>query len=197
MWEAAGFRSVVDLVRAGELSISWLDAPVMMRSERLDLTYEELGRNEGVPLALVRALQEALGFAPPEPHDRARGGDPDLVGLVGMFLAAGARQAAILGLVRVYADSLRRIAKAEAELYESEIEQPLRRSGLSEQELLDYGAPFNDQVIASLERALLDIYRRQRDMCGSNTASPMPRPPWNALASIRGSRNRPPSASST
>jgi hypothetical protein len=40
MWEAAGFQSVVDLVRAGELSISWLDAPVMKRSERLDLTYE-------------------------------------------------------------------------------------------------------------------------------------------------------------
>jgi adenylate cyclase len=163
MWEAAGFRSVVDLVRAGELSTSWLDAPVMTRSEHLDITYEELGQNEGVPSALVWAVQEALGFAPPEPHDRARGGDPDLVGLVGMFLAAGARQAAILGLVRVYADSLRRIAKAEAELYESEIEQPLRRSGSSEQQLLDYGAPFNVQVIASLERALLDIYRRQRE----------------------------------
>lgn len=163
MWEAAGFQSAVDLIRAGELSISWLDAPVMTRSERLDLTYEELCSNEGVPFAVVRALQEALGFAPPDPDDRARAGDPDLMSLIGMFLAAGASQAAILGLVRVYADSLRRVAMAEAELYESEIEHPLRRSGLSEQQLLDYGAPFSDRVIASLERALLDIYRRQRE----------------------------------
>lgn len=63
----------------------------------------------------------------------------------------------------MYADSLRRIAKAEAELYESEIERPLSRSGWSEEQLLDYGAPFSDQVIGSLERALLDIYRRQRE----------------------------------
>jgi adenylate cyclase len=163
MWEDAGFRSVVDLVRAGELSISWLDAPVMARSERLDRTYEQLCRDEGVPFAVVRAVQEALGFAPPDPGDRARAGDPDLVGLVSMFLAAGASQALILGLVRVYAHSLRRVAMAEAELYESEIEQPLRRSGRGEQQLLDYGAPFSDRVIASLERALLDIYRRQRE----------------------------------
>jgi adenylate cyclase len=164
-WEAAGFSvdGVVDLVRVGELSVSWLDAPVMTRAERLNLTYEQLCRQEDVPLALVQALQEALGFAPPDPHDHARAGDRDLIGLVGTLLAAGAAQAPTLGVVRVFADSLRRVAKAEAELYESQIERPLRHSGRSEQQLLDYGARFGDRVMASLERALLDIYRRQRE----------------------------------
>jgi class 3 adenylate cyclase len=63
----------------------------------------------------------------------------------------------------VYADSLRRVAKAEAELYESEIEEPLRLLGYSEQQLLDHGAQFNDGMIATLERVLLGIYRRQRE----------------------------------
>lgn len=164
-WERAGFsvEAVVDLVRAGELSVSWLDAPVKTQVEHLDLTYEQLCREEDVPLALVQTLQEALGFAPPDPHDLAREGDRELVGLIRMLLSAGGSQSAILGVVRVFADSLRRVAMAEAELYESEIEEPLRRLGWSEQQLFDYGAKLSDPVIASLERALLDIYRRQRE----------------------------------
>jgi adenylate cyclase len=164
-WEAAGFsvEAVVDLVRAGELSPSWLDAPVMTQTERLELTYEQLCRDEDVPFTLLQALQQALGFAPPDPHDRARAGDRNLVGLVRTLLSGGARQAQTLGAVRVFADSLRRIAKAEAELYESEIERPLRRSGLTEQQLLDHGASLSDRMVPSLDQAVLDIYRRQRE----------------------------------
>jgi class 3 adenylate cyclase len=164
-WEEAGFsaEALVDLVRVGELSGSWLDAAVMTRAERLDLTYEQLCREEEVPFALMRALQGAVGLAPPDPQDRAQEGDRDMAGLVRMFLAVGVPLARTLGVVRVYADSLRRVAKAEAELYESAVEQPRRRSGWSEQQLLDYGAQFGDRVIPSLERILLGIYRRQRE----------------------------------
>lgn len=164
-WEAAGFsvEAVVDLVRAGELSLTWLDAPDPTRAERLDLPCEQVCREENVPLALMQALQAALGFAPRDIRTRARAGDRDLAGLVQMFLAAGAPQAPTLGLIRVYADSLRRIAKAEAELYEREIERPLRRLGHSEQQLLAHSTRFSDQVVAAIERALLDIYRRHRE----------------------------------
>jgi hypothetical protein len=154
-----------------------------------------LCRNEGVPLSLVRALQAPLGFPLPEPADRAWDGDRDLVDLVRTLLAAGASQAVALGLVRVYADSLHRVAEAEAELYESEIEQPLRRSGRSEQDIRDYGARFSDGVITSLERALVDIYRRHRERVWIDTASPTPSWPWSARVCVTGIRDRPPSAS--
>lgn len=164
-WEAAGFsaEAAMELVRAGELSLSWLDAPKATGTARLDLTCEQVCSEEDMPHALMRAIQAALGFAQPDFNARAREGDRELARLAQMLLAAGARQAPILGLVRVYADSLRRVAKAEAELYEREIEQPLRRLGWSEQQLLDYWAPNGDFVMASLERALLGIYRRQRE----------------------------------
>ncbi len=164
-WEAAGFpaEAVVDLVRAGELSLSWLDAPDPARAQRLDLPCEQVCREENVPVALMQALQAALGFAPRDIRTRARTGDRDLAGLVRMFLAAGVAQAPALGLVRVYADSLRRIATAEAELYERAIELPLRHLGLSEQQLLVHSTRFSDQVMGSIERALLDIYRRHRE----------------------------------
>lgn len=164
-WEEAGLtvEGVMSVVRAGQLSISWLDSPVMTRAERLDQTYERLCAEASVPMSLIQALHEALGFAPPDSDDRAREGDRELVGVVQMLMSGGARQGPTVRLLRVYADSMRRIAKAEAELYESEIESRLRDSGLGERELLEYGTRFGDQVLASLERALLDIYHRHRE----------------------------------
>ena len=111
----------------------------------------------------VQALYEAIGFAPPEPTDRIRAGDRELVDLLRTFMEAGAGEGPTLRLLRVYADSMRRIAKAEAELYESAIEEPLRRSGRTEGELIDFGARFGGRVNAQLERAFLDIYHRHRE----------------------------------
>jgi adenylate cyclase len=164
-WEAAGLATedVMELVRAGELSISWLDAPVMVRAARPDVTFEHLCAEAEVPLTTIRSLYEALGFAPPEATHRIRAGDRELVDLLKAFMAAGASEGPTLRLLRVYADSLRRITKAEGELYESEIEEPLRRSGHSERELIDFGARFGSGVIAQLERTILDIYHRHRE----------------------------------
>ena len=162
-WEDAGFsvERVLELVNAGQLSMSWIEAPVATRVGRVASTYVELCAERGVPLAMIRAVYQALGFAPPEADDLARAGDGDLMSLVGHLLSAGVHAAAILGILRVYAVGLRRIARAESEFYESEIEQPLRRAGLSEQELLDGGAKFMD--LTALEEVLLDIYRWQRE----------------------------------
>ena len=66
------------------------------------------------------------------------GRDRELVEVLKRFPAAGAEEAPTLRLFRIYADSARRIAKAEAELYEVQIEW-LRRSGRNERELLEFG----------------------------------------------------------
>ncbi len=140
-WEEAGLSAVdiMELVRVGELSISWLDGPAITRAMRLEMTFEQLCSEEEVPVGIVQALYEAIGFAPPEPTDRIRAGDRELIDLLRMFFAAGAGEGPTLRLLRVYADSLRRIAMAEAELYESQIEEPQRRSGRSERELIEFG----------------------------------------------------------
>lgn len=164
-WQEAGLSAedIMGLVKAGELSISWLDAPVMTSVARLEVTLEQLSSEAGLPQTTISSLYEALGFAPPEPTDSLRAGDRELVGLLQAFFAAGAKEGPTLRLLRVYADSLRRITKAEAELYESEIEEPLRRAGRTERELMEFGARFGSGVNARLERALLDIYHRHRE----------------------------------
>jgi hypothetical protein len=101
-WEAAGLSvdAIMGEVREGNLSISWLNTPVLNRAERLDGTYRELCLEEDVPLSLMQALQEALGLAPPDGADRVREGDRELLRLIKAFLAAGAEQGATLRLFR-------------------------------------------------------------------------------------------------
>jgi adenylate cyclase len=164
-WQEAGLstRDIMGLVKAGGLSISWLDAPVMTRVARLDVSFAQLCSEAEVPLTIISSMYEALGFAPPEPTDSLRAGDRELVDLLQAFFAAGAEEGPTLRLLRVYADSLRRITKAEAELFESEIEEPLRRAGQTERELMEFGAKFGSSVNTQLERAMVDIYRRHRE----------------------------------
>lgn len=164
-WEDAGLHAegIMDLVRQGELSVAWLNTPLMIRARRLETTFDDLCREQDVPQRLVEAIYEAIGFAPPSPTDGVREGDRALVELVTSFVGVGAEEGPTLRLLRVYADSLRRIAQAEAELYEVQIEERLRRAGQDERQLLEFGAAFGARVIGLIERAISDIYFRHRE----------------------------------
>jgi adenylate cyclase len=164
-WEAAGLsvETIVGLVDEGTLSLAFLDAPVMATPERLDRSYQELAAGGGVSPRFLQAVHQALGFAPPEPADRAGEDDAVMLEIAELFRGAGARDEATLRLLAVYADGLRRIAKAEADYYETNIERRLRATGLDERRLIEFGTRFGDRIIALLERALLQLYRRHRE----------------------------------
>jgi adenylate cyclase len=164
-WTAAGLslETVLALINKGAMSLAFLDAPVMALPERLDCSYEQLAAERGVPLSFVQALHQSLGFAPPEPGDRAGEDDATMLEVAGLFRGAGATDDATLRLLAVYADNLRRIAKAEADHYETNIERRLRAEGLDERQLIELGTQLGDQVIGLLERVLLMVYRRRRE----------------------------------
>jgi adenylate cyclase len=164
-WEAAGLsvERIVALVEQGALSLAFLDAPVMERPERLDRSYEQLAADRGVAVALVQALHQALGFAPPDPADRAGEDDVTMLDLAELFGGAGVDDEAMLRLLAVYADGVRRIGKAEADFYEANIERRLRARGLDERQLIEFGTRLGDRAVPLLERALFMLYRRHRE----------------------------------
>jgi adenylate cyclase len=164
-WEAAGLsvETIVALVDRGALSLAFLDAPVMATPERLDRSYDQLAADRGVPLALLQALHQALGFAPPDPADRAGEDDATMLDLAELFRGAGVSDEATLRLLAVYADSLRRIAKAEADFYEANVERRHRAKGLDESQLIEFGTRFGARVVPLLERTLFMLYRRHRE----------------------------------
>jgi adenylate cyclase len=164
-WAGAGLsvETILELVERGALSLGFLDAPVMATPERLDRSYRQLADDRGVRVAFLQAIHQALGFAPPEPGARAGLDDLTVLDIAEAFRGAGVDDDATLRLLAVYADSLRRIAKAEAEFYEANIERRLRASGLDEARLIELGTRFGDRVIGLLERAVREIYRRHRE----------------------------------
>jgi adenylate cyclase len=164
-WSAAGLRveTVIALVNRGALSLAFLDAPVMDLPERLDRSYEQLAADRGVPMSFLQTLHQSLGFAAPEPGDRAGEDDATMLEVAGLFRGAGVGDDATLRLLAVYADNLRRIAKAEADYYEANIERRLRAAGLDERQLIELGTQLGDRVIGLLERVLLMVYRRHRE----------------------------------
>jgi adenylate cyclase len=164
-WTAAGLSvdTIMALVDRGALSLAFLDAPVMATPERLDRSYQQLAADRDVPLAFLQAVHQALGFAPPDPGARAGEDDVAMLDLAELFRGAGVSDEATLRLLAVYADSLRRIAKAEADYYEANIERRLRARGLDERQLIEFGTRLGDRVVGSLERTLFMVYRRHRE----------------------------------
>jgi adenylate cyclase len=163
-WSQAGFppETIMRLVDQKALSITFLDSPAVLAPARLDRPYQDIAEERGVPQALLERLHESIGFEPPSPQDRAGEDDLALLDVMELFRSVGVPEEAVFRLFAVYADALRRLAKAEADLYEANVEERLRTTGMSERELIEFGTEFGSRVAAALERALTMVYRQHR-----------------------------------
>jgi adenylate cyclase len=164
-WEGAGLppESVLQAVRRGDLSLTFLDTPGLELTGRLDRTYQAFAEDTGVPLGLVLGLHEAIGFARPDPGDRIREDDPILVEVARAFMEGGASEAAILRMFRVYGDNLRRLATAEADVYRAEIEKRFRAKGVPDADLLEHGARLGRRIGSLMNEALVAIFQRHHE----------------------------------
>lgn len=163
-WDTAGLKveTIGDLIAQGELPFSFMDVPVMAAQPRLPSTYQDLCTQRGIGLSMVQQLHDALGFTPPAASDHVREDDLVVIELLRQLLAVGAEEAAALRLLRTYADVLRRLTQAEADLYEAQVEEPLRQAGATEQDLLDTSGMTGAQLPPLFQQTLVAVYRRHR-----------------------------------
>lgn len=164
MWERAGLsaQAILAAVDSGTLSLDFLDSPAWELPEPLPITYRELAEEHRIPLRLLQGIEEAMGFAAPDPDDRVRRDGAVLVELARIVLDIGASDEGVQRLFRVYADNVRRLAMAEADLYMEELEKPWAGSGTDESELMQRGAEVGRRMAGPVERTISAIYERQR-----------------------------------
>jgi class 3 adenylate cyclase len=164
MWERAGLSAsaILSAVDAGTLSLDFLDAPAWELPEPLAMTYLEFAEQRGLSLELIRSIHEAMGFAAPDPTDLVRRDDEAIAELARVALDIGASDDGVRRLFRVYADNVRRLAMAEADLYLEELEKPWAGSGADESELMLRGAEVGRRMVGPVERTIRAIYDRQR-----------------------------------
>ena len=164
--ERAGvpLEGVSAAIRDGALSFSFLDVPAYDRFAGLsDTTFQQLSARTGVPLELLMVVREAVGFAEPQPQDTVREDELSVVPLIQLELEKGFRPMVIERWLRVYGDSLRRIAETEAAYWNSEIEMALLASGMTESEMLAAQADLGSQMTPLIEQVLLAIYHGQQE----------------------------------
>jgi adenylate cyclase len=155
---------VAAAIRDGALSFSFLDVGAYDRFAGLSgTTFLELSAQTGIPLELLLVVREAVGFAEPRPQDQVHDNELSVVPLIQLQLAKGFRPVVIERWLRVYGDSLRRIAETEAAWWNSEVEMALLASGMTEGEMLQAQADLGSQMTPLIDQALLAVYHGQQE----------------------------------
>jgi len=108
-------------------------------------------------------VREASGFAEPQPEDRVREDELSVVQTIELQLSSGFRPVVIERWLRVCADSLRRIAETETDLWHTEVELPLLEAGMAEVEMLETQADLGSQMAPLMEQTLLAIWHGQQE----------------------------------
>jgi adenylate cyclase len=151
-------------VRDGALSFSFLDVAAYDQFAGLSATtFQQLSSQTGIPLELLMAVREAFGFAEPRPEDTVHHYELSVVPLLQLQLSKGFRPVVIERWLRVYGDSLRRIAETEAAWWNSEVEVALVESGMTEGEMLQAQADLGSQMTPLIEQVLVAIYHGQQE----------------------------------
>ena len=110
-------KAVGDATRRGDLSLGFVDQPSYHRFGAVGSeSFEELSDRTGIPLEVLMTLREAMGFAQPSPQDRVRDDELLVIPLIELQLREGFRTTVIERWLRVYGESMRRVADTEAEL---------------------------------------------------------------------------------
>lgn len=163
-WDSAGLpvEAVGELLQRDEISFSFLRVPWLQPQVRLEQTYGQLAADRDLDVKTLQDVHEALGFRRPGDAEHVRRDDVVVAEWMAAFTASGARPEALLRLLHVYSGALRKIAQAEAEVFESEIEERMRAAGSSERDLIRMGGQVGIRMAEMFEQTLLGIYRRHR-----------------------------------
>ena len=157
-------QAVGEAVRSGDLSFEFFDAPYWDRFGGLsDVTYADVNRETGVSLGLLAAIRESSGYASPSPEDRIRVDELDAIELVRMAIGAGVSPDALERQVRVWGESMGRIAEADASFWHEQIEVPLLETGLSQSQMLAAAGAVSETMTPLLDPALLSTYHAQSE----------------------------------
>ncbi len=162
---------IATAVRNGTLSFAFLDVSAFDRFTGLTTTtFHEVSQRTGISLQLLMVIREACGHATPRPEDFLREDELAVIAAVELQVSKAFRSEVIERWLRVYAESLRRVAETETDWYRSEVVLPLLETGMSEGEMLEDQAEFGSQIAPLMERALVAVYHGQQERAWTQSA---------------------------
>ncbi len=168
--ERAGMAvdGVAELVRRGRFSLDFIDAAGNNVFAALGQeTFADVAGRTGVPIEVLMTIREAAGGRTPNPDDRVREDELAIVPLVAMQHELGFRAAAMERALRVYGDSLRRMAETEAEWWRSEITDRMLADGATEDDIGRLAGEISPRLSAASDEAVISMYHAQQRLAWS------------------------------
>ncbi len=152
-------EGIGEAFRRGALTLEFVEQASYQRfSSVSDETFEQVAARTGIPLELVLTIRESAGSVRPEPGDRARENELEIVPMVETMVARGIRPAVIDQSIRAYGDSMRRIAETESSWWQSDIQAPMIRAGMTIAEVAQASAWWADKLSNRTDRAMLGLF---------------------------------------
>jgi adenylate cyclase len=152
--------TLAEAIQRGDLELGFADDPsYALFSGLSDRTFRDVNAATGIPLELLFTIRESMGSAPPEPDDRLRQMEIDVVPAIEMMLAQGVRQHVIDRSLRAYGDSLRRVAEVESDWWRSDVIEPIMARGGGIADVGPQTTAFANAFEKVSTQMLLAIYR--------------------------------------
>jgi adenylate cyclase len=156
-------EALATALRDGDLSLDFVAQPAYDRfAAHVETTLGEVAAEGRVPLDLLVAMRAAMGVAEASEDDRVRETELPVIGALERLLAFGVRPGVLARALRVYADSLRRVAETEADWWASDLLAPLYRSGMPPAEVDRRSAQFTSELSDTGEELVLALFRAQQ-----------------------------------
>jgi adenylate cyclase len=127
-------ESLGQAVRDGRLAFGYAEA--LLPEAKRTFTISEVAKRSGLEEELIERLMSLLG-TPTALEGTLTEQDADAVDLIAEILATGFPLVALLQLVRVYAQSMRKIAEAEIRMFHLYVHEPLIRQGVPALEMAE------------------------------------------------------------
>jgi len=159
----AGFvpEQLSELLTAGAYNLDWASVVYPEPTAQLTTTLEQAAAAIGLPQDLAARLFDAWELPRPQPGQALRADDDELLALALPALEGfEGDETALLAAARQLGDSLRRLAESQVRLFHAHVEEQLAAEGHPDHSWTDDLNQVAAVMMASLERALVLLYRR-------------------------------------
>jgi adenylate cyclase len=118
---------------SGHLTLGYLES-AGRRFPRSDRTFAQVSQDLGVSFETLARMYVAFGLRRPEPDEWVREEDLPIMQSLPVLVGAGLGEGDVLRMVRIWGESVRRVAQFQTHYFHAMIEEPFRRRGLGDNE---------------------------------------------------------------
>ena len=157
-------EGIASAVRDGHMSLEFFDLPNFDRFSAISpKTFRQMADETGVSLGILLSIRTATGAVPAAPEDRMREDELEIVPVVRYLESQGWDPKVIDRSMRVYGESLRRMAEAEADWYSTQVMRPLFEAGRTPGEVMELAAAVGAEWNRLAHPAVIAMYHAQQE----------------------------------